>query len=213
MSLTTEANHRLETMKETKYIHRSHEGEYCFVDKDHGIYMYDECGMIWNLLQEVNPLAFQELKAALHIHTKWEKPTSYQLHHYFRFRPFHAKEGAKWHRVKSIKDLQPGDILAWPAKVALVMEAPIEDAGYGKHIYKVKVVDSKQSPNHDQDSRVDDDRCDVNELGARTGMGTGFVALKEEGNGYFSVEVAPKPGTRFLFEHTGAVAGRPIPPS
>ena len=209
MSLAVEAAHRLRTMKETKYIRQAYNGNYCYVSKRKGIYKYDECGMIWNLLEDVEPAAFREIQQALHVQPDVEKPTASQLHHFFRFRHFEHRENEHFERIKSMKEIQPGDILSWQAKVALILEAPVEDGGYGPGICKVKVVDSKQVPNHDEDSRPADERCFEDERGTRTGMGTGYIGMKEEGGGYFALEVDPKPGRKFHFESTGAVVARP----
>ena len=113
--LSVEASHRLDTMKEAKHIHTSYLGDYCFVIKERGIYKYDECGMIWYLSSKtaiVNGPAIKELKKGLHVINRWEKPTAAQLHHHFCFLLPKPSQDSHWHRVVSIKDLKPGDVLA-----------------------------------------------------------------------------------------------------
>jgi hypothetical protein len=202
--LVIEIHRRLAKMTDTKYIrnytfHRGDGGSvrtYCHVNEDKGIYKYDCCGLVYNILG-----VLPDAQKALDVQPG-HCPSVRQFKEFFEFLPeLHRGQGSShWRRVMEVTDIAPGDVMVWgesPGHMAIVMEKPVVQHTEVYFEYHVKIADSTTKP-HQQDSRRAGTRWSAG------GMGTGVMYLSQEADGKIMAMWSPVPQAKHE-----AYVGRP----
>jgi hypothetical protein len=168
--LADKAGDILANIKETSYVHT------LFIDADAGIYDVDCSGFVSWILQQIAPRHLQQIP----VDATAGRPLARDYYEFFAARSVKAEQG--WQQVFGLGNAGRGDLIGW-----LLPEMPHSDTG---HVF---VVQGLPLPNQDGTLRVSViDASDVRHFedsrgtGAgqfRTGVGSGFIHFKVDGNG------------------------------
>jgi hypothetical protein len=173
--LFAEAQRQFAGMTGTAYQHKTE------ADEKARTYRYDCVGFVAYALKQAAPQARASAFKALEIAPgRIPSPPKYVA--FFQSLAKTPQQG--WQAVNQVKDLMPGDVVAWEYKTAtssghavIIASVPV-DLGGG--IWSVKVYDSTSSP-HGDDSRPQDPRAEVLESsGKRSGLGHGMMAFSAD---------------------------------
>lgn len=158
----------LSNAKESHYQHTTH------VDEDAAVYDVDCSGLLCYILKKIAPEHYSVI-AISKIHSR---PLALQFYETFSGPDDHAAR--YWQSIHSLKDAKPGDILVWrkaeqiPGKdtghVMIIDQPPVPD---GEGVYRVRVIDSTESP-HADDTRKD----------GATGVGRGTMWFLVDADGH-----------------------------
>ena len=140
-----EAERILSQVKETSYSHKTS------VDEAAGAYHLDCSGLACLVLKKTAPAALKEVP----VNGGEKRALAHDFYELFK----NPASTAHWKAVEKLKDLQPGDFIAWKNEdyqpgentghVMIVAVAPVVEKGV---IYQVTVIDSSGS-GHGQDTR------------------------------------------------------------
>lgn len=173
--LFAEAQRQFREMKSTGYQHKTE------VDGKAQSYRYDCVGFVAYALKQAAPQARTSAFKALEIAPgRIPSPPKYVA--FFQILAKTPQQG--WQAVSKVKDLRPGDVVAWEYKTAtssghavIIASVPVD---LGEGIWSVKVYDSTSSP-HADDSRPQDVRAEVlPQTGKRSGLGHGVMAFSAD---------------------------------
>ena len=173
--LIAEAQRQFREMKSTGYQHKTQ------VDGKAQSYRYDCVGFVAYALKQAAPQARASAFKALEIAPgRIPSPPKYVA--FFQSLAKTPQQG--WQAVNQVKDLMPGDVVAWEYKTAtssghavIIASVPVD---LGEGIWSVKVYDSTSSP-HGDDSRPQDLRAEVLAAsGKRSGLGHGVMAFSAD---------------------------------
>jgi len=173
--LFTEAQRQFRDMKSTGYQHKTE------VDPEAQSYRYDCVGFVAYALKQAAPQARASAFKALEI-KRGRIPSPPKYVAFFQSLAKTPQQG--WQSVSKVKDLRPGDVVAWEYKTetssghaVIIAGVPVE---LGEGIWSVKVYDSTSSP-HADDSRPQDARTTVLATsGKRSGLGHGMMAFSAD---------------------------------
>lgn len=173
--LFREARRQFAVMTRTAYQHKTQ------VDVKTQTYRYDCVGFVAYALKQAAPQARASAFKALGIAPgRIPSPPKYVA--FFQSLAKNPQQG--WEAVNQVKDLMPGDVVAWEYKTAtssghavIIASVPVD---LGEGIWSVKVYDSTSSP-HADDSRPQDERAEVLAAsGKRSGLGHGVMAFSAD---------------------------------
>jgi hypothetical protein len=170
--LFAEAQRQFATMTRTAYQHKTE------VDQKAGTYSYDCVGFVAYAMKRVTPQARASAFKALEM-APGRIPSPPRYVAFFQSLVKTPQPG--WQVVVRVKDLRPGDVVAWEYKTAtssghavIVGSVPVQGE---EGSWVVKVYDSTSSP-HGDDSRPRDARATVLPAnGKPSGLGHGMMAL------------------------------------
>ena len=178
--VSTEVERRLQRMRVTSYGHSfpvtlqsgKTTSSYRLVDEATGEYHYDCCGFVFHVLKVAAPRAYSTLETALGVGPGF-CPSNAMYLSFIGGSLLEQPAPEGWHPVTKVRDLSPGDVLAWDKHIVIVMRPPFPMSDR-KGSYLLTIADSTSSP-HKNDSRELDTRCK-----GGTGMGTGLIVVREE---------------------------------
>lgn len=168
------------TMTSTVYAHKTH------VDSANGIYNFDCVLMIGHFLKRTNPQANRQMRDYLGTRPGYvPSPKNWARF----FESLDPASDTSWHRVVTINDIEPGDIIIKPtdepnrAGHALVVAQPPQHLPNGN--YAITIFDANSGPHGMNDTRNTDPR---NELlnGKPSGLGVGVIELTATDAGGFA---------------------------
>jgi hypothetical protein len=204
--LLGEAVHEYSTMTATRYQHRNRE------DAAAGTYFYDCVGFVTYALAQAAPTARTTIIDTYKIAPgRVPSPKKYvQL--------FGTLNGSQpgWSPVRSVADLQPGDVVAWAYDDATSSNEPGHDhaaSGHafvvggapqasGSRSYLVTVWDSTGTPHGPNDTRRTNPKNLPGPSGKPSGLGTGTVRIDAAADGsiatvHWSPDSGPVPAAHF----------------
>jgi hypothetical protein len=173
--LFAEAKRQFAGMTGTAYQHKTQADEKALT------YRYDCVGFVAYALKQAAPQARASAFKALGIAPgRIPSPPKYVA--FFQSLAKTPQQG--WQEVNKVKDLRPGDVVAWEYKTptssghaVIIASVPVD---LGEGIWSVKVYDSTSSP-HADDSRPQDERAEVLAAsGKRSGLGHGVMAFSAD---------------------------------
>jgi hypothetical protein len=173
--LVVEAKNIFENASVSNYEHIP------MVDEKNGIYMFDCSSFVSYTLEKRSPQSLKELRSYSLVEImkrrKHKRPLAKDYVTYFAQLNNGSVTSEHWKAVKRIKDLQPGDVLAWKTPddldtantghVMIVKSAPVQNPKNPDE-FLVQIVDATSSPHGKTDSRY----------GKKlTGIGEGTIGL------------------------------------
>lgn len=163
------AHRILDSIKETSYQHTTD------IDESTGEYHCDCSGLVDYLLRKDLPEHYKVIKYS----NKMKRPRAVELHDHFAAAPEKPVAGELWQRVLLMKDVQPGDIIAWKkdpqpetGSTGHVVLADSVATQIAPDLYSIVIIDSTTGP-HFEDTRQKGQ--------GGVGRGTIFIRTNEQG--------------------------------
>ncbi|AOO64674.1 hypothetical protein [Sulfurospirillum halorespirans] len=143
-----EAQHILQTQQESHYDHKT------VINESKGYYRVDCSSFVCHVLRKKSPLALAMLPIDVHhVHARAQNFYDY-------FKQLESVPNAHWMAVKTLFDLERGDIIAWKydlsshkkdtGHVVIVAEKPIQEE---QTLYRIRVIDASKGK-HANDTRA-----------------------------------------------------------
>lgn len=187
--------HAFVTMTSTLYAHKTH------VDAAAGVYNFDCVLMVGHFLKRTNPQANHQMREYLGTRPGYVPSPKNWARFFESLDPAHDTD---WHRVVTIDDIAPGDVIIKPVAdpnrpghALVAAEAPqrLENGNYA-----IKIFDANSGPHGTNDTRNNDRR---NQLlnGKPSGLGIGIIELVTTETGSF---------TRMKSHVGGQLTGLPV---
>ncbi len=164
--IAAQAEYIVNNHTETQYTHSEH------IVVASGVYDCDCSEFVGFVLEQIAPDHYELIAATA------TPPRPLAFDYFTFFSNLTPESTGGWSRIDALRDARRGDAVAWRAPEIephhntghcfFVAETPVNDSG----IFAVRVYDSAAAPHFD-DTRAD----------GKTGVGTGFINFKVDGEG------------------------------